>query len=461
MGLFTRLGTIFAAQRNVNGFRGTTAPASSTTWGSGGQTIRAIATSVNNIEAQYASTRQDLIDALYTQREAYRGAHGSFQSYLKTLCEQTLIEMSNDDSKLPSKSVLNAMTNLVAQMIANSNTITYNTVSVTPSAGGSNVGNAQFVASIIDKDGKNLEYVFPETIIAKVTSDALLGATAGSEPLSFAAPAQRSDTLYWDWPAGSGAVGTLAVVDPTIDIGTNILRNSDFETFTSNVPDYWTSLVGVPGTDTLKDVSNTYDSSAACLEFAGDGATLSSVAQTFGSSSGTTYTLKPLTVYAFNAFVKMSADNNAGAGVLSFALVDSSNTIINDQQGTANNKTYALNIASTSYIAVNGFFRTPANLPSTVKLRVRLSTALTSGKNVFIDHLAMTPATQLYTGGPWAAVFRGSTDVLKDDYWSVAVANDQAGVFQTMFERVFGMRALNLKIPSASSGSIADTLVTA
>jgi hypothetical protein len=112
-------------------------------------------------------------------------------------------------------------------------------------------------------------------------------------------------------------------------------------------------------------------------------------------------------------------------------------------------------------VAKNTVFRLPDPVPATVKIRVRLSTALSSGSSIFIDHLALTPATQLYTGGPYAAIFSGATDFEIDDKWSLTVTNAQAGAFQTLFDRLFDMRSKGLLLPSATGAAetIDDALI--
>jgi hypothetical protein len=145
--------------------------------------------------------------------------------------------------------------------------------------------------------------------------------------------------------------------------------------------------------------------------------------------------------------------------VLAVDLVDGSNAVVNDDAGTANTISKALTAVSTAYVTVSGAIRTPSNLPSTLKLRVRLSTALESGKSMYLDDLALVPMVELYTGGPWLAGFRGDTNVLRGDTFAVACTNDGAGVIQTYTEALFGMRNLGLQIPSSGSNTVNENLV--
>src|SRR6185312_11413119 len=104
------------------------------------------------------------------------------------------------------------------------------------------------------------------------------------------------------------------------------------------------------------------------------------------------------------------------AGVLEIALTDGSGTIQNDTAGNACSKTIDLHtIADTSWHNLNAVFHLPAVLPTQVKLRIRLSTALTTGTTVYIDGVAMNPMTQFYAGGPYISIFSGNTAMILND----------------------------------------------
>src|SRR5690606_15589688 len=98
-------------------------------------------------------------------------------------------------------------------------------------------------------------------------------------------------------------------------------------------------------------------------------------------------------------------------------------------------------------------------LPSSYKLRVRLSTALDNGVSVFVDDLALAEATRFYTGGPYVAAFAASVNPALEDHWTVAITSTLGG-FQKLFERFFGMRQLGLTLPFSSTPTISDSLVT-
>ena len=83
---------------------------------------------------------------------------------------------------------------------------------------------------------------------------------------------------------------------------------------------------------------------------------------------------------------------------------------------------------------------------------------------MYIDRLALAAATLAYNGGPYLAVFSGSTPFQKADSWTVNTTNSRGGAsyngtFQTAFDRLFNMRSLGLLLPSAASPTISDGLI--
>ena len=178
-------------------------------------------------------------------------------------------------------------------------------------------------------------------------------------------------------------------------------------------------------------------------------------------------TLAALTQYAFNMWAL--ADVVPAAGVLTVDLVDGiGGSVINDQAGTANSFTITGSALTTSFVAKNGVFRTPKILPPVVYLRIRISTAISAGTSVFIDHAALVAMTSLYTGGPVAAIFSGKTSFTKGgtevdaDVFTLTCTNNRAGEFQEWFERLFDMTSKGLILPSDTGGTetLDDSLIS-
>jgi hypothetical protein len=366
-----------------------------------------------------------------------------------------------------------ALRTLIAQM----NTAAASVNASVPAAGaqtavGAPNGNPVVVLSFKNGQGLTGQYLFGEVLTLTCSGDSQAGgATLGNEPLSVKGQPAVSDVFSQLWPGGNGQSLTLNAVDGSKSNSTgNVLQNSDFAVASvPNIPDNWTLQVGVAGTDVFASAGNAYTPGGGSLQFTGTGsALLDAVTQAFNTApsvavgvGGTPYALKPDTVYHVNGWVKCSATPTAG--VLELALTDGSaypGAVMNDDAGTANLFTKSLTAVSTTYVNFNGVFRTPAVLPATApyRLRVRLSTAIDSGKSAFVGRLSLCEAKQLYAGGPFASVHSGNAKLISGDSWTVAVTNT-FGAVQKWMERIFGMRNLGLQIPASGSPTVADSVV--
>lgn len=445
-GLFTRLGKIGHVLNITNTFRGVN---------SSGNLPAEIEDIIEEYDGETPTIR-GTVDALVDALTSAQGGLSSLLGSLRTAAQQTLIEMVYADvlangavlNPMRTKALSEAIEELIAQMLAGSETVDATEPSIAASAGGSNAGNGACVTSVLDAYGRRLENCLPEKIVAVCTDST----TSGQESFAFSGEVAVSDRLSHDWPGGSGASANLTAIDAaTSSSSQNLLTNGDFEDFAvANTPDGWTIVTGSAGTQILSESSIIYKGSKA-LEYDGDGSNLTQIKQAITG-------LSSRTPYAVNLWAKV--DVSPAAGVLVIDLYDGSN-VINDDQGTANSLSIDLTTIGTSYVAKNTVFRLPDPVPATVQLRIRLSTALSSGSSAFVDHLAFAPATQLYTGGPYAALFSGATDWELDDKFGVTVTNAQAGAFQTLFDRLFDMRNKGLLLPSATGAAetIDDALI--
>lgn len=442
-GLFTRIGLIGGILSSVNTYRGTTLPAK-----------------VVTLDAQFDAD-PDFIAQLYPSLTAWQGGAGSLSAYLKGLARTVVIEMVNDDNEQPDKGIETALIELVRQMTGSSDSVNASSsVGLTSVAYASNTGVGVTVCSAKLRSGRYAENAIVEDIILKCNADAQNdGLTSGNETFAWQGEFATGDSLSWLWPQGSGGSGSLTVISAADDAKSsgNLTTNGDFETFTvANTPDNWTVATGVVGTS-VKQGAVPYLGSAN-LEIVGDGAELTCLRQTFNSSSGSLAVLEARQQYAFNAWMRVSA---SATGVLRIALVDGSNAVINDDQGTANSFTQNVAGLTTSYAQVSGTFRLPRVLPSSIKLEMKLTTALQNTKKIYIDEVCLAVMSQLYTQGPSVAVFRGSTAFITEDYFTLTTANT-AGGFQRLFDRLFDMRSLSLLLPSNDAGAetVLDSLIT-
>jgi hypothetical protein len=462
-GAFSRLGTVWALMDDLNALRG--GPATTRVLSGANATTRAA-----TILAAYAAGTgiQSVSDGFYSNLSAWQGTATAFLTALKSLCQATVIRMVDLDSPLPVKDLPSALAVLVQQMAAAPATVNASVpAAAAPAAVGTPNGTLTIVVSVKNTKGQNLQYLLPETLTLTCTGDSQSGSTLGNEPLSVKGAGAVADTLAYTWPGGSGASLNFKAVDGTKNNSTgNLLQNSSFEVFsTANVPDNWTLAIGAAGTDVFNGGSGNAYSGSGSLQFTGTGAALlDAVTQQFGTSptatvgaGGTAATLLPDTQYAFSGWIKVSATPTAG--VLEFALIDGAGATLNDDAGTANAVTQSLTAVTSTWQPVSGVFRTPAVLPSTAKLRVRLSTAIDSGVSVFVDRLALAAMNQVYAGGLYLAAFSGANKLITGDTWLLAMTNT-FGAVQKRAEMVFGMRALGLQFPNTtSSPTVADSVI--
>lgn len=407
-------------------------------------------------------------DGAYNSLAAWQSAQVGLMQQLSTIGANTVIRMVDEDNPLKQKTLAVAMKELIRQMVANSETVN----ATEPAAGsqtnvGTPTGTPVVVVSLKNGAGATMEYVFAETLLFTCTSDAQTGgATAGQETVQVTGKTAASTSFAYNWPLGSGASTSLSITDAEQNNdGKNLLYNSSFESWCSDsahTPQNWTVTVGTAATTIFNGGSSDAYDGSGCLKLTGDGGgTLSALTHQFdhatattAGNGGTPAELEPETPYALTAWYKVSA--TPAAGVIEFSLVDGSGTTIADSAGTNNLTTQSLTSTSTTYLKFSTTFRLPAVLPSTVKLKVRLSTAIDSGKSVFIDRVALTPMTQLYAGGPYVAVASGATDMVLNDAWTIAVTVSSTGAIQKAFDRMFNMRSLGLQLPSATGA--AETL---
>jgi hypothetical protein len=281
------------------------------------------------------------------------------------------------------------------------------------------------------------------------------------------------DVMGYNFPLGSGVNTTITVVDATqSNAGGNMLQNSDFETAVTvpNVPDSWNAVGATPGTDLKVNAAPTGVFLLGDIQFVANSGTTPGITQVFAaatSASGTTATLSPDTQYAVSFWGKKSAGLTT-TGVLTVDLINGSNTVIADDAGTNNAVTVtASTLSSSAFTNTVGFFRTPAVLPSTVKVRVWMSTAIgQAAQTVDVGGVALTPVSDssngspIYTSGPNITVFAGPSPFYLNDRFTVAINNNYAGVFQVGLDKFLNLRTSGKQIPSAVSPTIADSLVS-
>ena len=367
-----------------------------------------------------------------------------------------------------------AMAEVVRQMGLQSKTVTANVISCTPTAISGSVGTGVIVVSTLRNDGLVQENTIAETLRVTCTIDSYTGgATQGQEQFSLVgAPAATGSnnsipvgTWDYNYPLGSAAAVQTNAISAFTDASSvgNLLTNGSLALWSSDpAPTLtnWVLQVGTWGTDAQQDDTDPYQGDFDLQINAGSANT--QLYQEFASSTGTSAEPSALTAYAVNFWIKRTGV--VSAGVLTVELIDDAGTVVKDDQNVDNSYTITLSGVATSYAASNAVFRLPQNPPDTMRLQFRISTDL-AGASIRIASISFAPMVSMYTGGPTFCIFSGAVPFVGGDGWSIANTNNQGGAsnlatFQTGFQRLFDMRSLGLMLPSAVSGSIANTLIT-
>lgn len=460
-GLFTKLGQLFKFLRLINEHQSNT-----------------VAAMPANIAAQYQSTLQSVPAPILNNVKSYlQGAEGP-ASDLATAAQQTILQAVQADTPAAGGSLAAAIANVVYQMQQQAyyvNPVTVGTSTALYPSGGSNTGDGQIVLTTKRGDGLIQQHIIAEVDPVICTSDSQTGgAIAGQEAFTFVGAADAGDPYSYQWPTGSSGSATLNAIAASVSASSgattgNLLVNGGFDAFTGGAPNNWTVDAGVSGTDYQAGGSGAAYQGANCLELLGGGSVLQSISQQFANgSSGTGAILQPNRTYVLSFWAKFVT--SPAAGVIKFELVGGSTyggaTITNDSQSVANSTAFTVSSGFTNtWAPYSVVFRTPRVLPAVLAIRIVTTTLISAGTNVFIDNMALAPVSQLYPGGPGAAIFSGVTPFINGDGWYATMTNNRdsatfMGTFSAMFDRFFGMRALGLILPYTGTTNIPDTLIT-
>lgn len=434
-GLFDRLGKIGHALNVLNAFVG-------------GNSAGNLPTEVNDILAEYdgaANAVRRSIENLLEGLQSHQDASDSFRSILSAAAADTLIEMADADDPLASRDVPTALDELIQQMESASETVRRNFISDTITAAAGNDGNGVLIASIQDGRGRQFQNARQEDIVATVTS----AVAAKAESWTVRGEEDRATNLLsHHYPSGSGADETITSRDPETD---GALTNGGFNVFTTNLPNSWTASTGTPGTH-FEEETTEVRSGAKSLQLNNNGSTVIDLRQDLSNAGLVSHTNYPIHVAA-----KRSGTISAGSLVID--LWDGS-AVIQDESGNNNSLSITgSGIDNADFEVFTAVFRLPDPLPAQIFIRLRTSPAMTNATTVWVDELCLGSAMQsLYVGGPEIAIYAGDVRFGVDDSFNVAMGNDGAGDFQTLFYRLF-QEPLKL-LPSVASGeTILDSLI--
>jgi hypothetical protein len=186
------------------------------------------------------------------------------------------------------------------------------------------------------------------------------------------------------------------------------------------------------------------------LKLIGDDATLQALyAPLAAISLGTVYF----------AHLRILRSGTATGAVVKVAIVQGiGGAALDDDAGNANElEIDAAALSDSAYTSEWFSFRLPATAVLPVYLRIAVTTAIPTGGIVYVDEVAVTAGTELYSGGPYVAAFSGRTASREGDYWTLAVTNSRAGLWQTWYQRIMDMAAKGLMLPTTGSNLISQT----
>lgn len=457
--LFNRIGSLGALIKNMRAYQQTQLTAmTDTTTGA-----------VSEFNAE--SDIQALIGSAYI---GTLNGFGSISGLVVNTSQVTLNRMVFRDQpriaqNLQSLNIQASFLELLRQMDIAGATVLQQTVTATP-GGFTGTGDGIVNASIYrPADGRAQELSFAETLLFSCTQDSYIGgATEGNEGFTVTGVGSQGNLFAFDWPLGSNSQQGVNAIDGNVSNGSgNLLANSGFADWTTNVPDLFSLDVGTAGTNIAEETTIVYDGSTSSLQLIGDGITLTSLTQKFDDGTlGTADNLQPLTQYSFNLFIRRDGTIPA-TGVLTIELVDENGTVLLDSAATPNTYSIDLTLLNTVFTSYKTSFRTPLIMPTELYIQYRLSTALENARSVYIDKMSLGNMTQMYASGPYVAVHSGGTPFTGGDYAMCPITNSRglAGTldtFQTLMQLLFFdlMMSNELLLPSSlTSPTISDLLI--
>ena len=422
-----------------------------------------------NVRDEYSSADTYMIESLVGNIDARIEEAGGVLQDVRAAAERTLQEMcfasaTDSGSSIPmiSRDTYDAIVWLIRAMRQDSETIERNVVNKSSlTVGSSNNGNGKFYYSFatpkILLDGNaEWENTRTEIVQARCIEDAQsFSLEPGSEIFQLVGqPAY--DPLDYRFPAGSGVSIRVPSICASVDAGVrflNVLTNSDFEDFTSNVPDQFSATTGTAGTDFGAETTNVYRGSKA-LELKASG-NVFSIRQQFGAGGGTIVKLIPDRAYVLAAAVRKNA---SATGVLRISVKDAGGTILDSGN-------FALSVdvgaaATTSYALFSSVVRTPRVIPTATYLVIETTTAIATAA-AQLDEVVLAEMVQIGNGGPYVAIVAGSNNWNVDDTAQFSFTNTDNGKFVGGLDRLFNMYGRGLLLPSATAGSetILDSLI--
>jgi hypothetical protein len=429
-----------------------------------------ILTEIDDCINQYNYTSTYMIGTLIASRQAYVDQSGAVLNDVRTSIQNTVMEMAYTDSLLATTDSMvartpnDALRYLIRQMETNGSTVQKTTITSSTSYG-TNTGDGVLITSVATPTiGYSTLTQYPnvrsETCTLLCTQDAQNGFTSKYRE-QFTLYGQPSfESLDYRFPAGSGIVGDIEVVSAMTNAGgryQNVLSNSGFESWQSNVPDNWTIVVGTAGTNIADGGSVNCMTGVGCLQFnSGSTAALPKITQSLKTSGQTEGAITPDRLMCLSFWVKQTG---VLVGTLRVSLQDGAGNILN--AGTFF-KSVNLALATGSYVNYSYTAALPAkiNSASEALIAVELTVAQTAKTVSYIDEITLSEMKRFDAGGPAFTIVTGGTPFVVNDKAFAIFLNNEEGEVQTEMDRYFGMYQDGLAFPAtAGAPTVADTVI--
>tara|TARA_R100001082_G_C4365862_1_gene161885 strand:- start:607 stop:2019 length:1413 start_codon:yes stop_codon:yes gene_type:complete len=460
-GIFARLGKIFGVMDRTATFQGDIVDNSTKSF------QEAINEYVNTLGAT-DNTNLEMATLLLTNLDQLRNNIGTpIFSRLSLAAKTTLIEMMHADTPLPQKDVRSALMELRNQMDAASETVDGTTITI-GSATTSGTGNGTVVLNVTpDKRHHAKITQYPtarsETLVFRCVRDASSKNVVKGGEVFVMEGEQPFEATDHRWPGGSGVRTGLVCTSDNLNDGRaemrNILRNSNFEAFTSNTPKAWRVATGSAGTHVYEE-SSTVARGTKCLKMASNGSTLIRVDQQMNSIAGSP--AKPsVDLLMCISLLARKSGTSSSAGSLRVGFAQEDGTIVS---GSTFNTAHG-SISDSAWTHLTHSFRlggTALSLPDPMYFMVQQSTAFTNGTNLFIDGLVCSLMYKTAAGGVACSIVPGTTDFKVGDTVTVQVTNNGEGEIEKYMDRFFNLYNQGVFFPQNLAGSetIADSLVS-
>lgn len=232
-GLFDILGVTFGAHADINAGALGAVPTA----------IEALLTKCEGISSPSLAVR-DAPGGIPSSTIAWQGASIGLSQALQAFAQTYLVETFDADAPLPAKTVEQALKALVKQMIGAGSvaspdtTIAASTPAASLSVYAGNTGTGTMVLSTKRGDGLQAENALAEDIVFRCTQ-------GGAGAVFSMAGEQGITALSYDWPRGSGAVGSIGAWTAG-----GVLLNGGFDDQDdrAGTPDDWIISTGTIGT---------------------------------------------------------------------------------------------------------------------------------------------------------------------------------------------------------------------